>query len=311
MSIREIINTFFEEKYVIDSRSPIFSINIVGDDRQLDFFVPEWIFFFQVALLVLLQMVTGCILGAVMYFGIVTRQETSFIQTRYMIGYGVVIPLSLWIPFIICDWLDIRSVALRMSLVSLPMTISLRCLATMYGFISTSCQKSFRDYIVSVAFILRPKLDVNGRTIPWTINILGKTVVKYLFWGLVQGIFFTVLIPYDFYPFKSTIKANEVRLAFEFGTLYNTFFQLVLGNFSLAFSLSGISILASILTGIVYDDHVTNFPMFLSSSVSDFWGSRWNNLIHSDLKHGIYKPVRYKTGNKTLAAFSTFFVSGM
>jgi hypothetical protein len=85
----------------------------------------------------------------------------------------------------------------------------------------------------------------------------------------------------------------------------------VLANFSLALSLAGVSILAALLTGVQFNDHVTDFPMFLSTSHSEFWGTRWNNLIHFDLKQGVYKPVRHTTGSKVLAAVCTFAVSGL
>ena len=82
-------------------------------------------------------------------------------------------------------------------------------------------------------------------------------------------------------------------------------------NMTLSFSLSGVSILASLLSGIDFDENVTNFPMFFSTSVTDFWGRRWNNLIHKDLKEGVYKPVRASTGNRTLASFCAFVMSGL
>lgn len=82
-------------------------------------------------------------------------------------------------------------------------------------------------------------------------------------------------------------------------------------NLSLALSLNGVSLLAGILTGVQFNDQVTDFPLFFSTSHSEFWGSRWNNLIHNDLKQGIYKPIRSSTGNRVLAAVGTFVVSGL
>jgi hypothetical protein len=75
--------------------------------------------------------------------------------------------------------------------------------------------------------------------------------------------------------------------------------------------MSGVSALASLLAGIQFDDRMTNHPMFLSTSPSDFWGRRWNHLIHVALKQGVYKPVRWKTGSKILASIAAFCVSGI
>lgn len=82
-------------------------------------------------------------------------------------------------------------------------------------------------------------------------------------------------------------------------------------NITLAFSMSGVSALGSLMTGIAFDDRVTDFPMFFSDCPSDFWGRRWNNLIHVGLKRGVYKPVRRKTGNRILASVAAFCVSGI
>lgn len=52
-------------------------------------------------------------------------------------------------------------------------------------------------------------------------------------------------------------------------------------------------------------------PMFKSQSVSDFWGKRWNVLVHTGLKNGIYKPTRQITSSKIIATITTFLVSGI
>jgi hypothetical protein len=50
-------------------------------------------------------------------------------------------------------------------------------------------------------------------------------------------------------------------------------------------------------------------PLFESKSPSDFWGRRWNLLIHAVLKGGVYKPVR-RHFSATVAVISTFAASG-
>ena len=51
--------------------------------------------------------------------------------------------------------------------------------------------------------------------------------------------------------------------------------------------------------------------MFKSTSPSEFWGKRWNTLVHLGLKHGVYKPTRRHTSSKTLAALAAFAISGL
>jgi hypothetical protein len=53
-------------------------------------------------------------------------------------------------------------------------------------------------------------------------------------------------------------------------------------------------------------------PLYTSQSPSDFWGAKWNLLVHDALKNGIYKPIRfyYTNNNMILAMIMTFIASG-
>jgi Membrane bound O-acyl transferase family len=50
-------------------------------------------------------------------------------------------------------------------------------------------------------------------------------------------------------------------------------------------------------------------PLFESKSPSDFWGRRWNTIIHTVLKNGVFKPVR-KHCSRTTAVVAAFLASG-
>lgn len=52
--------------------------------------------------------------------------------------------------------------------------------------------------------------------------------------------------------------------------------------------------------------------MLRSSSPQDFWGRRWNVLVHSGLKNGVYKPLRFNFSlSPFLSVIGTFIASGM
>lgn len=82
-------------------------------------------------------------------------------------------------------------------------------------------------------------------------------------------------------------------------------------NLCLKYSMAGVAIIPAILTGVQYDDDVTDYPLICSTSPSDFWGRRWNNLIHDSLKQGVYKPVRWYGKSRTVAFLAAFFASGL
>jgi hypothetical protein len=176
-------------------------------------------------------MLVGCLLAAIMYFGIVRQgaKPCAGSTQGFLIGYGIVIPLSLWLPFHMVDWLDIRNVGFRLGFCSLPMTVTLRCLEAMYGFIpsnSSQQQSPLWNYAVSVGFILRPMLDKKtGLTIPLNRKLFVQILQRHLFWMGAFGIVFHATWPSGFYPFPTAVVAHKTVICFDLGHLYNTFVQ--------------------------------------------------------------------------------------
>lgn len=52
-------------------------------------------------------------------------------------------------------------------------------------------------------------------------------------------------------------------------------------------------------------------PLLLATSPADFWGRRWNLLIHGLFKRTIFKPLRARGVPAELAGVSAFIVSGL
>jgi hypothetical protein len=170
-----------------------------------------------------IQMSVGCLLALTMYFGIV-HGKSSTLQ-KYLIGYGIVIPIGLWFPFLLFDWLDVRSVTLRLALCTLPMTITLRCLETMYGFMSH--EKSLKDYVVSVGCLLRPQADPNTDSIiPLTMKSFVRSLRKYFSWMMTLALLNQFLAPYNYYPFSTSVNTHEIAITFDLAALYNAYAQL-------------------------------------------------------------------------------------
>ena len=84
----------------------------------------------------------------------------------------------------------------------------------------------------------------------------------------------------------------------------------VLLSISLSQSSLGVSLLYNLLYGYETYEVVQN-PMFKSTSVSEFWGRRWNLSVHKGLKNGVYKPTLKYSSSKLLGALVTFLVSGI
>ena len=227
----------------------------------------------------------------------------------FLIGFGILIPLALVLPFVIIDRYDIRNVGFRLAWVSAPFTLTLRTLEALFGFVPTIACQSPWDYVLHVGLILQPKVDSNGKYVAVTLWSMLSNVRQYICWLSVYTLLYHVLAP-NFEPFRVDNDRDKL-FYWDIPRLYNTFIQAYVVNVTLSLSMTGVSTLGSVLSGVQMLDQVTDHPMFLSESVSDFWGRRWNNLIHVGLKQGVYKPVRYLTGNKFLASLVAFVSSGL
>lgn len=97
---------------------------------------PVQLFHFDLALLpwklLISQMILCGLIAIVVYSCIVNKQpstKTSFSEvSSYIIGFGIVIPVALYVPFIFLTALDIQSKTLSMALICLPILVTLRCL---------------------------------------------------------------------------------------------------------------------------------------------------------------------------------------
>ncbi|CAF3735906.1 unnamed protein product [Rotaria sp. Silwood1] len=54
----------------------------------------------------------------------------------------------------------------------------------------------------------------------------------------------------------------------------------------------------------------TNFPIF-SSSLREFWGRRYNRIVHRTLKESIFEPIRLAFSSPTIGIMITFIISGL
>lgn len=317
--LKRMINAFssflmeiiLDEKLLHDDRQPTFSMTLDMGYR-LDLFLPKYQFYIQVILILSIQMLLGSILGIILYFGVILpMKEKQGVSSALLIGYGIVIPSALYIPFEIVDILNIQSVLIRLGSISISMTIPLRCLEAMHGH-SDNC-KSWRNYVLATSFIFRPAMNEERQFQPITSRFLRRNIQKYVYHMAILCVLCSILSPLDYTPFPNSIhQFDQTIISLHWGDWYNAFVLATLVNETLQMSLSGAAALAGLYTKTQYDyENITNYPMFLSSSPSDFWGRRWNNLIHSDLKRGVYIPCRKRIGSKVVAGLSTFIMSGL
>ena len=247
-------------------------------------------------------------MGAIAYYGIIQAQSVS---TKYLVGYGVIIPVMLYLPFPFIEFFDVRAVYLRLGLITAPLPVTLKCLEAMYGFTPDYVTRSLRDFVIHCGFIQYARVDSKTkRRIPSTLASIVDGVTNYIKHSLINRVLFSILMPCAFMPFSTSRPDTDISIATDINQLLNNLLAATMVSFSLVYSMNGVASLIQLLGGFQTEPAVDN-PIFGSSSPSDFWGNRWNAIIHRGLKQGIYKPVRMTTGSRNVATMAAFLASGV
>jgi Membrane bound O-acyl transferase family len=257
---------------------------------------------------VLYQVCIAHILGIVTYYLILKSEN---VNTKQLIAYGFIIPALLYLPFPYIEFFDIRGQCLRLCLSAVPITSTLKCLEAMYGFAPDNATSTLRDFLKHFSFIHYPKIDnETKKMVSTSVTSIVNSALHHIKYTLAYGIVFSILKPYEFEPFPSKHQSTDFFVAITVKDLLNNFVAAITLSFMLEFTMNGIGIIIQAIGGFETEAIVDN-PMLASISPSDFWGKRWNLLIHRGLKQGIYKPNRYITGSRNFSTFITFLASGL
>jgi Membrane bound O-acyl transferase family len=270
----------------------------------------------------------------------------------HVVAWGLLIPFWIVAPGWIMDAWGVTNLVIRFSLVVVTPTESIfRILESLYGStphpsVTTTSLSAFVFYFCSPILLRRRKAVAPGKAaapisnghaangsgekqlsttkfISTTTRIgnadllrqLGH-LVKYLF---LTGATMSLLLlasdeqwpkyglgpastPVGLYKWSSLWNVQLWKVNLQYALL----FQLILSTFG-----EGLIFATMLLTGLEAEAFADN-PLGQTTSPSDFWGRRWNRLIHECLKNGVYKPVRFVGGGpRWLAISATFVASAM
>jgi hypothetical protein len=122
-------------------------------------------------------------------------------------------------------------------------------------------------------------------------------------------ILFSILLPCHFELFPSRPR-HSIGDFFYWGNIANNYVMAYLFGIATEGGFTGLAIGTSLASGIstsTLHDH----PLVRSTSPSDFWGRRWNKVVGSGLRRGMFRPLRKYGIPATMAAVLTFMVSGI
>ena len=296
---------FQRQNILHELRDAVFSEDCLNHDRQNPLLtfqfhekIQQWLnldgtyailspnpyYWIQLTVLISIQSIIAILLAITIYKGIIQRRGSTF---AYLLCWGFILPFAVILPFYLISFFDVRNRAVLVSTAATPTLVTFRCLEALYGFSPHSVEDSLFNYCMYYSSVIEFVFDKNTRS-P-AIATMGDVVKKgksFMMNLIVVSLLLSFMEVHEYQPFdinESTIQddsgllRNTMRYV-QPGHVANNFFSAVLtsstvatGTAAFGFAICG---LAGILTLDVFDS-----PMFKSTSVSDFWGRRWNRLV--------------------------------
>lgn len=292
----------------IQDRNPVgtFQLPFQNDHGMVEVGVVSLDFGFWLIAFVLLcgQAAFNAFVAFVTYEYLLPQRNSNSIH-HLVLGYGFVVPgLLLGALWIFYYW-QCRNITLMLCAFGAVPVLTLRVIEAMHGKLPDYCTASRRMTCLYFASTLLLAVDEKGHCpIPLTRPILWSKACHFVNVFLQTGALLSVLLATDYQVFPS-LKHHT----FYWGNLGNSFLLASLTSLVLDGGASGLGLLTSCITGYVLEDF-HDAPLTQSTSLSDFWGRRWDRPVQSALRRGCYAPLR-DTYSSAFASFVTFLVSGL
>ena len=266
--------------------------------------------------LVLLAIITQllCATAAVLAYYFIVQPETLKQQRRdsiqsVLLGYGVLLPLILCTPYWIIQSLDIRNCLLMLNVVGSPVLATMRLNETLFAREIPAFARN-NVALFSLYFAIPVVLDHDHyKPVYATRTQLLQKVWKVLSLFVQATLFLSFLTAHNYKIFPS----RQINTCFDllyWGNVGNNLMAASVVSFTLDLGCTFGEVVLYVFTGGLHFVNSHDSPITAATSVSNFWGQRWNRLVAFSLKRGIYGPVR-RLLPKSPAAILTFLASGL
>mmetsp|Transcript_6226 Transcript_6226/g.9572 ORF Transcript_6226/g.9572 Transcript_6226/m.9572 type:complete len:414 (+) Transcript_6226:34-1275(+) len=294
-------------------RDPLFQFSLPYLDSIYAFYWVSSVFWLELLLFIILEAGFAIVCGWVIYTYIIEpkRAGTTF---AYLIGYGSIVPFWILGSEYFIYILDVRNIFMRFCVGCIVPT---KCLfnvsEAINGFSPSHATESLPNYLLHYACIMLPSRNKSGSLIRLSLKAVINIGTKFLVYLFILGAQQSFMSQYKYFAvFKDPINVDDewfsIKRFLHWQLYANSFMQAVLFQLYLSTFGEALRLVCSIALGCEMQEMMAN-PLFTSRSPSDFWGRRWNLLVHSLLKGGIFKPVR-KYFSSTVATVAAFLASG-
>jgi hypothetical protein len=232
-----------------------------------------------------------------------------------LLGWGVLIPVSIYIPFWFIETCQIHNRFVNLPAATVATSVTFRCIEAMYD--TTSPKDIIEDNLtnfVTYHFTLTPLVwDEKTKVVR---KVTGKEVLalvtEVFTFFIATSVLLSYLLAFDFQPFESTVRLNDFTISDPALYTVNHFLNSYLYTWLLYFTLK-----VGFEAGGLGENAKGNAthkvfrePFVKSGSPTEFWTQRWNSMIHKLLKGGVFRPARKFLPTK-VAVYLTFLMSGL
>jgi hypothetical protein len=215
------LKSLFEDNTVMGDRQPLWTFTLPsifsngGDSdeeiHRFALFAPSAVGWKQLSVFVIIQSAVQILFACIIYKLIVQQRGT---MQAYLVGWGVVLPLSIYLPFYFLDLFDIRNKVVTLSASTLMTVIFFRCLEAMYGTspeVVESTLWNYCGYYSSVApFVWNPKtMRRETVTMEKFLSLLGDIVIHFA----AVSVVLSILIPYRYKPFDDPVSLTGFTIS--------------------------------------------------------------------------------------------------
>lgn len=306
----DFLKSHFVENFNNDDREPIVAFGIPYTDGEFSLYAPIIGPWKNLLLLYLLETVIQVVFACFIYEAIVKRRGTI---GSFLIGWGFVIPMSLYLPFYFLAALDLRNKVLCLVAPTIMSVICFRCIEAMYGTSPAVVESSIWNYSGHYSSLAPYAWNTKAKERQKITRIeLVRSFMERLLNFVALSLVLSVLIHFDYQPFQDRVELTRLRISqdlFSLGHLCNSYCFTILLYFALntMFELNAFGEnLKGFATVKIFDS-----PLTKSKTPTEFWTKRWNHMTHLLLKRGIFEPAKQCFRDRKAAMFVTFMVSGL
>ncbi|CAB9499504.1 Probable long-chain-alcohol O-fatty-acyltransferase [Seminavis robusta] len=307
--VTDLLRSVFTPDIEHDVREPVFRFT-VSQSAAVGLIPPHPTVMCALLPLTLVIISTVNAVVAVATYTIVIRRRGS-IESR-LGGYGAILPVVAILPFCLVDWLQTHNLVIFVGIGGNCAVLFFRCLMAIHGTLPPYADVDFKSFVLFFISPVQFKFD------PQTGQVLKSSTADFLQVLLrtcqtiaIVSVLLPLLIQHSFqlFPRRPDLNNNFFDL-FHWSHLLNNYAVASMTGHGLAAASQLVGTTIQGLTGMAVIE-LCDSPLTKSTSLSDFWGRRWNLLVHIVLKGGVYKPLRKNGYRVGVAAVATFVVSGL